>query len=187
MAAHISPEKKLAVLQDIMSGQFSRIALGEAHQVSLSSVDRLREAYKNRKSQSLAQLAGIGNGKSKTEFKSVEKLSAAIHSMHAGGMTGKEIAAQLKVSAGTVGYHLYIRKKLNPGIQALVVSPSPSQNGGQINGINKHVFVGIYVAEAERLGHHIGERFGVSSDFLRSGLSEFLEYTKVRRAPRHGD
>lgn len=195
MPPHISPEKRLAVLQDIMAGQDRRVDIAKKNNISLATVDRIRELYKKRRNgQTLTQLAGmpISNGhggmtkQSKFQAK-VNKLGESIDALRTVGVSIREIAERLKVSKGTVNYHLYLRKQPAKETQSIVVREPQSQNGGQLSGINKHVFVGIYVAESERLGHHISERFGVSSDFLRSGLSEFLEYTKVRKPPRIQD
>lgn len=202
MGAHVTPQKRLAVLQDIMAGQLNRIQLATANKCSVSLVDRMRYAYSHRNGKTLAELAGIKpstngttplNPQSEVKRK-IEKVGESIRALRATGMTLRAIAAQLHVSNGMVAFHLYTRPKLQAQAakkaqktKAIVVHEPHSQNGGQISGINKHVYVGIYVAEAERLGHHIGERFGISSDFLRSGLSEFLEHTKIRRAPRDGD
>lgn len=197
MAEQITTEKRIAILQDLMAGQDTRIIIAERHGISPATLGRLRVLRQSHPGKSLKEVAEMhtsqwyrsGNGKRRERPSKYAHLVPKIYSLQAKGLNFREIAEKLKISLGAVKYYIYGKKaKDRSKIDAVAVVPHTPSNGGTVNGgINKYVFVGIAVAENERLLRTVSERFGVNADFLRSGLSEFLEYQKVWGTPRPRD
>lgn len=123
------PQKvKLAVLQDIMAGQSNRHELAKNHNVSVSSIDRLRYKFKNRGKKTLQEMSNEGIASDGPPRKNTYRsLAPKIRELRAKGVVLREIAKKLNISNGAVTYYIYPKdRKINPPTQR---ESKPSHTG----------------------------------------------------------
>jgi transcriptional regulator len=96
------------------------------------------------------------------------------------GLKMREIAAKMGIASGSVNYYLYGRKQTKIGKENTNGATRNGTDGETKNGINKNILIGVAYSETERFIGLLGTRLGISTDLLRSRLSELLGHSPLR-------
>jgi|SRR5215472_2136747 len=175
----IQPEVKLAILEDILAGQDSRIGLAEKYKVHPTTIDRLRSLYDKKKNgTTLRQLAGVDQTDEHAPVKrgsrgKYAKLIPKWQKLHDEGFSHRQIAKRFKTYAALVSYHLRkVAKESSP-------RPAPKVAAAHTNGskptIHPDIVVGMIYADIIAMIEHGADEYSVPVDRLGRGIKEVLE------------
>lgn len=193
MAKALVPEKKLAILEDIISGKLTGDAIADKHGTHKSTVYRLStEAKHRRRGVTLKQLAGLPvdavstNGVS-TRNSKWGHLKPEILKLRAQELTVPEIAERLGMPSTAVHYYIYAPQQKAHSNGGHVGNGNGNGTAVGNGAFNKNVALGFAYAETERFIGNLAPRLGFTPEHLRSRLSELLGHSPFRSQRGAGD